>query len=567
MKRQLQLAAIAVAVATTVGVGAPTASAAVDGSGIEPHHDGRIAFGRIMPGHERTDQFMALYAIDPDGTDEIQLTDGYSYGPAWSPDGTRLAYTLVADDGSSQIATVAADGSDVRVLTSGPGVHETPSWSPDGTWIAYGYSPILPWDAGFHTVLYRMDADGTNPTLIGDPDAFDYEPKISPDGTEVLFQRWLGDGQASPLLVTDLASGEQRTVMDSGGLNPAWSPDGSRIAMQTDPRGSGIWGPLITISADGDPASEVELYPGGAERGGFKPAYSPDGSHIAFGCGSGAGTDDYDEAICVVDADGGDSEVLVDTEDVWENEVSWGVAAPVSSAAEDFDGLVDVDGGRSLYLRCSGEGSPTVILEGGDEDTSSSYFFAEDALAAETRTCVYDRANLGRSDAAPGPRGLAELVGDLEQLLEVAEVPAPYVLVGTSGGGYITIGYAVAHPEQIAGMVFVETPAPFVDPPPEILEITAWDHPSNVERRDYLQVERDAWSVLTEIGDIPVVVISNDYGPDAAEGEQRNVEDQRALLELSPRAEQLVVTTGHAVEEQDPQLVIDTILETVAAAR
>ena len=303
----------------------PSVAASVPTS--ESHPGGRIAFGRIMPGHEQTDQLMALYAIDPDGTDEIQLTDGNSYGPAWSPDGTRLAFTLVADDGSSQIATVAADGTDLQMLTSGPGVHETPSWSPDGTWIAYGYSPILPWDAGFHTVLYRIDADGSNPTLIGDPDVFDYEPKISPDGTKVLFQRWFGDGQAAPLLVADLATGEERTVMESGGLNPAWSPDGSRIVMQTDPSGAGIWGPLITITADGDPASEVELYPGGAERGGFKPAYSPDGSRVAFGCGSGAGTDDYDEAICVVDADGGDAEVLVDTDGVWENEVAWGVTA------------------------------------------------------------------------------------------------------------------------------------------------------------------------------------------------------------------------------------------------
>ena len=125
---------------------APTAPPSVAESApvSEPHPDGRIAFGRIMPGHEQTDQLMALYAIDPDGTDEIQLTDGNSYGPAWSPDGTRLAFTLVADDGSSQIATVAADGTDLQMLTSGPGVHETPSWSPDGTWIAYGYSPNLP---------------------------------------------------------------------------------------------------------------------------------------------------------------------------------------------------------------------------------------------------------------------------------------------------------------------------------------------------------------------------------------------------------------------------------------
>jgi Tol biopolymer transport system component len=286
-----------------------------------------------MPGHEETDQLMALYAVDPDGTDEVQLTEGNSYGPAWSPDGTRLAFTLVAGDGSSQIATVAADGTELQLLTSGPGVHETPSWSPDGTWIAYGHSPVLPWQEGHHTVLYRIDADGSNPTLIGDPDAFDYEPKISPDGTEVLFQRWVGEGQPSPLVALNLASGDERTVTAAGGLNAAWSPDGTRIVMQTDPRDGGVWGPVITIAADGDPDSAVELYPGGSERGGFKPAYSPDGRHVAFGCGSGAGTDDYDEAICVVDADGGDAEVLVDTVGVWENEVAWGVAADPESTS------------------------------------------------------------------------------------------------------------------------------------------------------------------------------------------------------------------------------------------
>ncbi len=237
-----------------------------------------------------------------------------------------------------------------------------------------------------------------------------------------------------------------------------------------------------------------------------------------------------------------------------------------ASTAGEIDQVVDI-GGRGLYLRCRGSGSPTVILEGGDEDTSQSYAFAGPAITAVTRTCVYDRANLGRSDPADGPRGLADLVGDLEALLDSAEVEGPYVLVGTSGGGYITAGYAFAHPDEVAGMVFVETPSPFVDPPQEIVELTAWDSPSNIEKRDYLQVEKDAWAGRTEIGDIPVTVISNDYGPDAEFlGEQTNVEDQKGWLVLSPSAKQIVVTTGHAVEEADPQLVIDAILDVVAGA-
>src|ERR687897_2979302 len=86
-------------------------------------------------------------------------------------------------------------------------------------------------------------------------------------------------------------------------------------------------------------------------------------------------------------------------------------SASKSAAARELDGVVKVDGDRGLYIRCTGNGSPTVVMEGGDGDTSDSYAFAEPAVAKVTRACVYDRANVGRSDPAPGPRGLPELVG------------------------------------------------------------------------------------------------------------------------------------------------------------
>ena len=81
---------------------------------------------------------------------------------------------------------------------------------------------------------------------------------------------------------------------------------------------------------------------------------------------------------------------------------SGSVASSPDPAAGEIDGLFELEDGRSLFLRCTGEGSPTVILEGGDGDITWSYGFAESTLAAETRTCVYDRANLGMSDSAPG---------------------------------------------------------------------------------------------------------------------------------------------------------------------
>jgi len=239
-------------------------------------------------------------------------------------------------------------------------------------------------------------------------------------------------------------------------------------------------------------------------------------------------------------------------------------------------GLFEVADGRSLYLRCTGEGSPTLILEGGDGDTMASYGFAESALATQTRTCVYDRANLGGSDPAPGPRGFDDLVNDLESLLQVAGVEPPYVLVGTSGGGYITAGYAYRHADDIAGLVFIDTGSPFLNPPPPVVKETTWNDPSNAEQRDYLQVEKDAWNARARIGDIPVSVVTVEYSLSDIEaaqyaseraGMRANVKAQQGWLVLSPQAEQIVVHTGHAVEEDDPQLVIDVILDVLEAAR
>lgn len=250
--------------------------------------------------------------------------------------------------------------------------------------------------------------------------------------------------------------------------------------------------------------------------------------------------------------------------------------ATKDAASDSLDKVVKIDGDRGLYVRCTGSGSPTVVMEGGDGDTSDSYGFAEEEIAKNTRTCVYDRAGLGNSDPPPGPRGLTELVGDLEALFEAAPIPGPYVLVGTSGGGYITAGYAVKHPDDVAGMVFVEVPSPFKNPPAPIVHETDPNNPENVEKRDYLQVEKEAWAVRKEIGDIPITVISNRYSDEeiaAAEfpAEQRgmrtNVKEQKGWLVLSPSAVQVVVTTGHAVEEEDPQLVIDAILDVVRAAQ
>lgn len=252
-------------------------------------------------------------------------------------------------------------------------------------------------------------------------------------------------------------------------------------------------------------------------------------------------------------------------------------AAPTASmpAATDsptpdpnvVEGAIEVADGRSLYLACRGHGSPTVIFEAGDESGREDWSRIEPAISDVTRTCAYDRGGVGRSDPVTGCRQLSDLTGDLENLLDVAGVPGPYVLVAASGGGYIAAEFAKQHRDDIAGMVFAEVPKAFLDAPPEVVEATSCDNPTNVERRDYLRVEADAWNGRSEIGDIPVTIISNEYGPAAEPLGAANVVDQQGWLVLSPRATQVIIESGHDVTTNEPAVVIDAIIEVIEAAR
>ena len=268
-----------------------------------------------------------LYAVDPDGSDRVLLLDCDVIRPQWSPDGSRLALTIGLDDGSWQVATIAADGSDLQLLTSGPGIHEIPSWSPDGTWLAYDSSDVGLDDPTFQATLWRIDADGSDAALLGDADTFDVEPRISPDGSQVAFMRIHPEANyAAEIVVRDLASGDERVVvpLDVPVEHPEWSPDGNSLifnAQDSAPDATTIY----TIDLDApDPVPVVLLDPAtGDGWGGVKPVYSPDGSHIVFVCVHGG-----EEGVCTMAADGTNVTPLADDPGVAENHPTWGVAAP-----------------------------------------------------------------------------------------------------------------------------------------------------------------------------------------------------------------------------------------------
>jgi pimeloyl-ACP methyl ester carboxylesterase len=121
--------------------------------------------------------------------------------------------------------------------------------------------------------------------------------------------------------------------------------------------------------------------------------------------------------------------------------------------------LVDV-GGHRMHLHCTGSGSPTIILEPGHGGASSDSGWVAPAVARDSTVCVYDRAGRGRSDPADGPQDAARIAADLRTLLERAQLPGPYVLAGHSFGGLYVQTFAANYPDQVAGLVLLDSTAP-----------------------------------------------------------------------------------------------------------
>jgi pimeloyl-ACP methyl ester carboxylesterase len=127
--------------------------------------------------------------------------------------------------------------------------------------------------------------------------------------------------------------------------------------------------------------------------------------------------------------------------------------------------LIDV-GGHRLHVNCTGSGSPTVVLQPGGGDFSSVMAWIAPAVAAHTRVCVYDRPGRGWSEPADSPQDATQVATDLHTLLQRANVPGPYVLAGHSFGGLYVLTHADRYPDDVAGMVLIDStnPATMADP-------------------------------------------------------------------------------------------------------
>jgi pimeloyl-ACP methyl ester carboxylesterase len=117
--------------------------------------------------------------------------------------------------------------------------------------------------------------------------------------------------------------------------------------------------------------------------------------------------------------------------------------------------MIPVDGHKML-LYCTGNGSPTVLIEPGMGVDWVSWWRVIPEVAKFARVCVYDRAGYGWSEAGPMPRTAGRIAGELHAMLSNAHVDGPYILTGFSFGGYIDRIYASRFPEQLSGVVLVD---------------------------------------------------------------------------------------------------------------
>jgi Tol biopolymer transport system component len=274
-------AALAVLVLVLMlAVGTKPAEAAFPGT------NGKIAFSSNRDGNPE------IFAMNPDGTGLEQLTDNSKtdWYPAWSADGSWMAYTSYPEfeaeiymrscggggggfvqtlrltkntasdteptfnpdrtkiafvsnrDGGGNYEIYVMDTADTdgnengdnqTNLTNNPAIDSQPAWSPDGTKIAFQSDRD-----GNNRQVYVMDADGTDPVnLTNNAAAYDGYPNWFPDGTKIAFARSIDNNADIYVMNADGSEQKRLTKEAAQDYNPAWSPDGKKIAFGTNRRG------------------------------------------------------------------------------------------------------------------------------------------------------------------------------------------------------------------------------------------------------------------------------------------------------------------------------------------
>ena len=275
--------------------------------------------------------------------------------------------------------------------------------------------------------------------------------------------------------------------------------------------------------------------------------------------------------------------------------------------------LTDV-GGYKMHIYCTGQGSSTVILEAGLNDFFVSWSKVQPEIAGVTRVCSYDRAGLGWSEASPHPRRSDVMAEELHALLAKSGIEGPYILVGHSFGGIVMRQFAQKYPEEVTGMVLVDSAheqqvmrLPFLSDAADqfadqfrtlsamsslgmmalspatipnrgfsdqaykqyqaVLATTDYFNGAIAESKTFYS---SALEIPEAIGKLPLIVLSHGLSDETngiADAQQSQFEQewtkmQEELAGLSSNGKQVIAEeSGHYIQLDQPELVIEAILE------